>query len=126
MPTKQISHFENGIKAILIGIGLGIISGTFIQFFDLDNISSDNSLDKTNIMNYKKNFKKIFHFNRSKTEITRLSNRWREIIEAQKDLKVSAYLEIDDGRYAEYNSNQVLPAASTIKLPILISVLKYL
>lgn len=60
-----------------------------------------------------------------RTEIKALSTRWREIAATQKDLLVSAYLLIlDDGRYAQLNANRPMPAASSIKTPVLMAALE--
>ena len=60
-----------------------------------------------------------------KTEIKALSARWRDIAATQKDLLVSAYLlMLDDGQYAQLNANRPMPAASSIKTPILMAALE--
>ena len=60
-----------------------------------------------------------------KTEIKALSARWRDLAATQKDLRVSAYLlMLDDGQYAQLNANRPMPAASSIKTPILMAALE--
>ena len=63
----------------------------------------------------------------AKREVTALSARWRQLAAQQKDLKVSAFmLVLDDGRYAELGADTALPAASSIKTPILLAALERL
>ena len=54
-------------------------------------------------------------------ELTAVSQRWAKLAAAQKGLTASGYLLVlDDGRYAELRPDQPLPAASSIKTPILL------
>ena len=58
-------------------------------------------------------------------EIPELSARWRAIAATQNDLEVSAYmLVLDDGRFAQMNADRPMPAASSIKTPILLTALQ--
>lgn len=60
-----------------------------------------------------------------RTELTALSQSWAALAAAQKDLKVSGYLLVlDDGRYAQLNADTPLPAASSIKSPVLLAALE--
>ena len=60
-------------------------------------------------------------------EIKALSNRWTELAAQQSDLQASAYLLIlDDGRFAAMHEERPMPAASSIKTPILLAVLELL
>ena len=54
-------------------------------------------------------------------ELTAVSQRWAQLAAAQKGLSAAGYLLVlDDGRYAELNPDRPLPAASSIKTPILL------
>ncbi len=54
-------------------------------------------------------------------ELSDLSRRWATLAAAQKGLTASGFLLVlDDGRYAELKPDQPLPAASSIKTPILL------
>ena len=56
-----------------------------------------------------------------KQEITALSQRWTQLAAAQPDLEASAFLLVlDDGRYAQMQADRAMPAASSIKTPILL------
>ena len=57
-----------------------------------------------------------------RSELTALSARWRQLAAAQKDLKATAFLLVlDDGRYAQLDPDLPMPAASSIKTPILLA-----
>ena len=59
-----------------------------------------------------------------KQELAALSQRWKALAAAQKDLKVGGYLLVlDDGRFAQLDPDVPLPAASAIKTPILLAAL---
>jgi beta-lactamase class A len=56
-----------------------------------------------------------------RTEITALSQEWARLAAAQKGLTASGFLLVlDDGRYAQLQSDLSMPAASSIKSPILL------
>ena len=62
-----------------------------------------------------------------KQEITALSEKWKQLAAQQKDLKTSAYMLIlDDGRFAQLEAERPMPAASSIKTPILLASLELL
>jgi len=62
-----------------------------------------------------------------KQEIKALSQRWGELAAQQDDLEASAYMLIlDDGRFAALQAERPMPAASSIKTPILLAVLELL
>ena len=56
-----------------------------------------------------------------RTELSGLSQEWATLAAAQKGLTASGFLLVlDDGRYAQLQSDLPLPAASSIKNPILL------
>jgi beta-lactamase class A len=56
-----------------------------------------------------------------RTELTALSQQWAGLAAAQKGLSASGFLLVlDDGRYAQLQSDLPMPAASSIKSPILL------
>ncbi len=60
-------------------------------------------------------------------EIAALSKRWNQLAAQQRDLQASAFMLIlDDGRYAAMAADRAMPAASSIKTPILLAVLEQL
>jgi beta-lactamase class A len=60
-----------------------------------------------------------------KQELTQLSQRWQQLVAAQAGLKATAFLLVlDDGRFAQLGPDQPMPAASSIKTPILVVALE--
>lgn len=58
----------------------------------------------------------------ARRELNALSKQWANLAKAQKGLKASGFLLVlDDGRFAQLNPDQPLPAASSIKTPILLA-----
>ena len=63
----------------------------------------------------------------TKNELKALSDRWKQLAASEPDLTVSAFmLVLDDGRYAQLSPDTALPAASSIKTPILLVTLEEL
>jgi len=61
----------------------------------------------------------------ARRELSDLSRRWATLAAAQKGLTASGFLLVlDDGRYAELQPDRALPAASSIKTPILLAALE--
>ena len=121
--NKKLRNFTN---LIISGIGLGIIIGSIINILEPKNIEP-NSYKKDMHHKSKNIYKNDFILSNYNKEIIELSNRWREIAENNKDLKISAFiLFLDNYTFAEFNSKDILPAASAIKIPILILALEML
>ena len=60
-------------------------------------------------------------------ELTGLSQKWAQLAAVHKDLQASGYLLVlDDGRFAQLNPERPLPAASSIKTPVLLAGLEEL
>lgn len=132
------------LRLLLMGVGLGVISGSALKmlapqvqqgnvtlpaWLNLDRLqgaaltpgrqpqtTNTASTMATNLGRFE-----------TKEEITALSQRWRALAAAEKDLQASAFLlKLDDGRYAELSPDTALPAASSIKTPILLVALELL
>ncbi len=67
-------------------------------------------------------------FNKSldpQKKLIRLTDKWNLLASRNPDLTASAYLFVlDDGHFAILNSDQEMPAASSIKIPILLATLE--
>jgi len=62
-----------------------------------------------------------------RTELVALSKRWQQLAAVHKDLTASGFLLVlDDGRFAQLQSDRPLSAASSIKTPILLLALEAL
>ena len=64
---------------------------------------------------------------RSRTELTALSQKWAQLAAVHKDLQATGFLLVlDDGRFAQLQPEKPLPAASSIKTPVLLAALENL
>ena len=125
-----------------MGIGLGVISGSILRmlapevadsempistWLGLQRKNSDISMkspQKVVFMTAESTMASLGQFE-SRWEIKTLSQRWRELASEEPDLTASAFvLILDDGRYAELAPDVSLPAASSIKAPILATALE--
>jgi beta-lactamase class A len=60
-----------------------------------------------------------------RSELSGLSQKWAQLAAKHKDLQASGYLLVlDDGRFAQLQAEKPLPAASSIKTPILLAALE--
>ena len=136
-------------RLILIGIGLGVLSGSALKLLApqvrqqklalpewlakkpwIESISqkdanqSKSSVATTPLAPLSKTGLPQHPF-APQQEITALSQRWIQQAATQPDLQVSAYMLIlDNGRFAQMHANRPMPAASSIKTPILLAVLE--
>ncbi|SBO42959.1 serine hydrolase [Cyanobium sp. NIES-981] len=113
------------LRLTVMGIGLGVLAGTGLKLLaphlatgaveapklDPANKASARTLDPGRF--------------EPKRQLTALSQTWARLAAAQKGLQASGFLLVlDDGRYAELQADQALPAASSIKTPILLASLE--
>ena len=133
------------LRLMLMGIGLGVITGSALKMLapqvetgqlqlpewlsrpsndDQDQNNPEPSLaSKVTSQPWGNDLGRF----ETRQEITTLSKRWTQLAAQQKDLKVSAFMLIlDDGRYAQLGPDTALPAASSIKTPILLATLELL
>ena len=132
------------LRLILMGIGLGVISGSALKMLAPQVQKGRNTLPPWLNLELLQGAgltkgdqpqttatapTRVDSLGRFETreEITALSRRWQQLAAAQKDLQASAFLlMLDDGRYAELSPDTALPAASSIKTPILLVALELL
>ena len=124
---------------MVLGVGLGVLTGSALRWFapQIQNqtlnlpgwfklpetVEAGTSVqDKPELTQ-----KPVVARFQPTREIPELSARWRAIAATQKDLEASAYMLIlDDGRFAQMNADRPMPAASSIKTPILLTALQRL
>ena len=139
--SKLIRPLRLFINLILIGIGFGVLTGSILKAIALQDTKRQfilpswlplkGVLTKTNLDSKSKNIEKRRKNNLnldmllSKNEITSLSEHWKKLANKEKDLMASAFLlKLDDEKYAQLTPKNPLPAASSIKIPILLVTLK--
>ena len=116
------------LKLILIGIGSGVIIGSFFKIVEVNKLGNNiyNS-DRAHMRLKNKDIKNKYEYKDYSEELILLNKKWKDIANKYKDLEVSALLlSIDENKYAELQANAALPAASTIKIPILLAILMML
>jgi len=116
------------LRLLVMGVGLGVITGTVLK--QLAPRMAQGAMDTprmgaaTTPVSPLQQGIPLGSFEPRK-ELTALSARWKALAAAQKDLKVGGFLLVlDDGRFAQLNPDTPLPAASSIKTPILLAALE--
>ena len=122
---------------MVLGVGLGVLTGSALRWFAPqvqrqtlnlpgwfklpETVDAETSVQDRPELTQKP---VVSRFQPTR-EIPELSSRWRAIAAAHKDLEASAYMLIlDDGRFAQMNADRPMPAASSIKTPILLTALQ--
>ncbi|MDA7677199.1 class A beta-lactamase-related serine hydrolase [bacterium] len=129
------------LRLVLMGVGLGVITGSALKLAGPAVQRGDLSLPswlmpkvtpgkdlpgdpESAVANPPSSTDTLGRFE-TKQELTALSKRWEALAAQDPDLQVSAFmLALDDGRYAQLNPDTALPAASAIKTPILLVALE--
>jgi len=122
------------LRLAVMGIGLGVISGTALKLLapQLAGGSSEGSpagKPPPALLPTAQPLPSGMALGRfePKTELTAVSQKWAQLAARHKDLQASGYLLVlDDGRFAQLQASQALPAASSIKTPILLAGLEEL
>ncbi len=114
------------LRLAVMGLGLGVITGTALKLLAPQLASgaagrpSAGTRDLPPVLPLKGGLSQGSF--EPRTELTALSQRWAQLAATQKDLKTSGFLLVlDDGRYAQLQPDLPLPAASSIKTPILLA-----
>tara|TARA_Y100001968_G_scaffold316077_1_gene343449 strand:+ start:15128 stop:16234 length:1107 start_codon:yes stop_codon:yes gene_type:complete len=133
--------FKTILELSLIGIGTGVLIGSFFKILEVNKshqeknkysfnqkknkIKRGYSLNNNLILNER--IINQFNYQEYSKKLNLLSSKWEKIKNKYNDLEVSAFLLIiDNNQYAELQADNQLPAASTIKIPILITILRML
>ena len=108
-----------------MGIGLGVVTGTALKLLAphlAEGASQGPRLDQATEVppTLTRRGLDMGRFE-ARTELTGLSQKWAQLAATQKDLSATAFLLVlDDGRFAQLQPDLPLPAASSIKTPILL------
>ncbi|MBL6802712.1 MAG: serine hydrolase [Synechococcus sp. BS307-5m-G38] len=128
------------LRLLVLGVGLGLLTGSALRWLAphveqqtfslpswLPQLTKESDSPETAESLAPEAAKPKFTVGRFQptSEITALSASWKTLAATQKDLQASAYmLVLDDGRFAQMNGDRPMPAASSIKTPILLAALE--
>ena len=131
-PPGWGAPLQLALRLLVMGLGLGVITGTALKLLAPRlagtaqpgpattpslGLPGGNSLPRGLALG---------RFE-PRTELTALSQKWAQLAAVHNDLQASGYLLVlDDGRFAQLNPERPLPAASSIKTPILLAGLEEL
>ena len=122
------------LRLLVIGVGLGVITGTALKLLAprLSGVGlpppriSPGADPLAPLARGLGRNASLGRFE-PRLELGDLSRRWAALAAAQKGLKATGFLLVlDDGRYAQLQPDVPLPAASSIKSPILLAALEEL
>ena len=114
------------LRLIVMGVGLGVITGTALRLLaprladgPIQLPGGNGTAGLTPAAALPQGLR-AGRFE-ARSELTALSRQWQQLAAAQKGLQATAFLLVlDDGRFAQLNADQPMPAASSIKTPILV------
>ncbi|NDG75863.1 MAG: serine hydrolase [Synechococcaceae bacterium WB8_1B_136] len=119
------------LRLLVMGLGLGVISGTALKLLAPRLAQGSVEMPRLNppgatpLQPLQRGLP-LGRFE-PRQELSQLSRRWAQLAAVHKDLQASAYLLVlDDGRFAQFQAERPLPAASSIKSPILLAGLEEL
>ncbi|MGL6134775.1 MAG: serine hydrolase, partial [Prochlorococcaceae cyanobacterium] len=112
------------LRLAVMGVGLGVLAGTGLRL--LAPRLAEGNLPSLGQLAEAPGEKSLAPGRfQPRQELTGLSERWQQLAAAQKDLKATGFLLVlDDGRFAQLGPDQPMPAASSIKTPILVVALE--
>ncbi len=121
------------LRLAVMGIGLGIITGTTLKLLAPQLAGGTNPAAAGKaaaaLLPTAQPLPRGMSLGRfePKTELTAVSQKWAQLAARHKDLQASGYLLVlDDGRFAQLQPDKAMPAASSIKTPILLAGLEEL
>lgn len=109
-----------GVRLVIVGIGLSAIAGTLLSVI---SPSSEDAPTTANVRTPATAAVEALPVSFQRTQsIANLSAQMQELAARYPDFLVGVSLvDVDTGAFVDLNGNQVLAAASTIKLPILVA-----
>ncbi len=125
-PTKVQQMVWHLLRLLVAGIGLSVIAGTLITFWTSQ--SKQNAVKAPVVETLapkEENRQDVSGVVVLRTTADSLEAKIRQIAAKDKDLTLHALgLELDSGTYFSINGDKPIPAASTIKTPLLIAFLQ--
>jgi beta-lactamase class A len=119
-----------GLRLLILGVGIGVIAGTLLSMFDPASRYSAAVSDTENSQPQQEAAKEATQVAVASpqpaleltAELTDLKPQLQALAAESADLTPGAFfVDLDTGAYIDLNGSQALPAASTIKVPILIA-----
>lgn len=117
------------LRLLVMGVGLGVITGTALKLLAprlaSGAINAPRALPATaSPLQPLPQGLPLGRFE-PHLELTALSQAWARLAAVHKDLKASGFvLVLDDGRFAQMRSTDPMPAASSIKTPVLLAAME--
>ena len=117
------------LRLLVMGIGLGVITGTALKLLAprlaSGAINAPRALPATaSPLQALPQGLPLGRFE-PHLELTGLSQAWARLAAVHRDLKASGFvLVLDDGRFAQLRSTDPMPAASSIKTPVLLAAME--
>ncbi|NBW63510.1 MAG: serine hydrolase [Synechococcaceae bacterium WB4_1_0192] len=120
------------LRLLVMGIGLGVIAGTTLKLL-APRLGSGGNNDAPRLLpqaapslQQLRSGLSLGRFEQ-RVELTELSRKWAQLAAQHRDLQASGFLLVlDDGRFAQLQPEKPLPAASSIKTPVLLAALEEL
>ena len=110
-----------GLRSLIVGVGIGAIVGTLLSILDPANRINSVAVVSQSPATQKAPESASTGLYMSQ-EITPLKNTLQSLTAGNSDLRPGVFLlDLDNGAYVDINGNMSFPAASTIKIPILIA-----
>lgn len=125
--TKPVSPLLYATRMLILGVGLAVISGTGLSMLSakqkaevLASEATTNSVEETEKSS---NSRYVVPLPlRQSRELTELKNKLQNLAASSPELMPGIFLvDLDSGGYIDINAGVAFPAASTIKLPVLVS-----
>jgi beta-lactamase class A len=112
------------LRLAVMGVGLGVLTGTGLKLLAPHLAQGANRAPRldgdTAVPTLTRRGLDLGRFE-PRNELPALSAKWAQLAAAHKDLQASGFLLVlDDGRFAQLQPDLPLPAASSIKTPILL------
>jgi beta-lactamase class A len=111
------------LRFIIAGVGIGAIAGTSLHYLSYKQVLADSTiaknLDKTKENPLKTEFNNPLVY---RQELTTVKAKIEELLTKNSQLQAGLFFfDPDNGDYLEINASQPIPAASTIKIPLLVA-----
>ena len=127
-PKKSSPFFYPFLKLCLhlaiLGLGLSVITGTSIAFFNHDSVPKPKISNQPEIAITSLETPQIPAI-AAKAELTDLTTKINALTKTEPDIKMAVFLtDLDSGGFVNIKGSNAIAAASTIKIPLLVAFLQ--